>query len=107
MLNRLVLAVLALAVLLSTSVAAAAPTRCLFPGQTARAKLLTSSGPAPAACAMNTCRTIGFKTSKAWPCDADPTCITGGFSWQAWQVEAGPWAGLPACPAWTNTSTWQ
>lgn len=102
MLNRL-----AIALVLLASTASAAPTMCLFPNQTARAKLLTASSPQPAACAMNTCRTIGFKTSKAWPCDADPTCIQSGFSWQAWQVEAGPWAGLPACPAWTNTSTWQ
>lgn len=85
--------------------ALAAPSSCLFPGTTARAKKLAGAG--PGACAMNTCRVEGRKATKVIPCDADPACITSSFSVSVWQAEDGPWAGLPACPAWTNTAAWQ
>lgn len=85
--------------------ASASPSICNFPGTTARAVKVLGNG--PAACALSVCRTIDRVTTKTVPCTSGPSCA-GAFPYvEQWRAQAGAWAGLPACPAWTNASAWQ
>ncbi len=85
--------------------AEAAPSHCLFPNTVARAYKIIGNG--PAACAMNVCRSVGAQAVKYVPCQSGPACAIGAFYIEIWKAEPGAWAGLSACPTWTNTATWQ
>ena len=83
---------------------AAGPASCQW--TSARARKDEGPASAPALCALNQCRQVGYKTFYADsamvnPMNPDPTVYR-------YHVEASAqgWAGLPACPSWTNTSTW-
>lgn len=83
----------------------AAPPTCLYPGTTARAVKIIGDG--PAACALSQCRIVSKQAVKVVPCNSGPACAIGAFYIEIWKAEAGAWGALPACPAWTNTATWQ
>jgi len=74
---------------------------------TKRAVKINGSPNLPSACKLSTCRSEGAATAQIYKCGGNPTCIIGAFYVEIWKAESGAWSGLPACPSWTNTSTWQ
>ena len=82
--------------------AEAAPATCNWTSARAR----KDAGPAssPTLCAVSVCRQVGW-----WTYKIDGAVISPGMPapmLTKYHIEAGTWAGLPACPAWTDTSVW-
>lgn len=98
-------AVFVAAICIRVEPAYAAPSRCMYPNTSARAVKVFGNG--PVACALSTCRTTQQATTQVVPCTGGPSCANKPPYIEAWRAEMGAWAGLPACPTWTNTSTWQ
>ncbi len=82
--------------------AEAAPTACNWTSARAR----KDAGPAssPTLCAVSVCRQVGWWTYKIDGAVASPGMPAPMLI--KYHIEAGTWAGLPACPSWTNTSMW-
>ncbi len=104
MIERFILAILVALVVggVTLEPAEAAPTACNWTSARAR----KDAGPAssPTLCAVSVCRQVGRWTHKI-----DGAVITPGMPAPMlikYHIEAGTWAGLPACPAWTDTSVW-
>jgi hypothetical protein len=82
----------------------AAPASCMLPNTHARVRKVGSTY----YCAANVCRTIGKQTQRTTACSgvADCAAYPMGHLETYEVVGNGAWASLPACPTWTNTSTW-
>ena len=83
---------------------AAGPASCQW--TSARARKDFGPAAAPTLCAINVCRPIGY-----WTYHVDDAVVTPGMPAPMatkYHVEASAdgWTSLPACPSWTNTSTW-
>lgn len=107
--TALVTAAVLLVSLLSLSEASAQPIPWCAAGTSARAeKQWPTNGPAPVACRVVSCKTVGMVAGVVVSGDlANPSCTTGCFSALVYKIVNAPWAALPLCPAVISAGPWK